>query len=95
MTTDKTMIKSSHVVPKKRELNLKKAEKVVAKKKPTKADKVDQLLKTLTFLTGLTLDDIIKEVEGTDEAKAKAQLENIIKMSEHMNIPTGLPGDLY
>jgi DNA polymerase II small subunit/DNA polymerase delta subunit B len=56
------------------------------KSKRSKTAKVDQLLAVLTGLTGLNLDDILKELEGTDEEKAKAQMENMIKMAEHMKI---------
>ena len=58
----------------------------ISKTKQSKTVKLNRLLEVLTSLTGLGLDDILKEIEGTDQEKAKAQMENIIKMSEHMKI---------
>ncbi len=58
----------------------------VSKTKKVTAAKANQLVAVLTMLTGLGIDDMLKELEGTDEDKAKAQLENMIKMSEHMKI---------
>jgi len=49
-------------------------------------NKSEQLVAVLTMLTGLGIDDMLKELEGTDEEKAKAQMENVIKMAEHMRI---------
>ena len=58
------------------------------KKSParTEAAKAKILVKHLIELTGLSIDDIIKEIEGTDAEKAKAQLKNLIKMSSHLKI---------
>ena len=52
--------------------------------KQKRAAKADQLIAVLTMMTGLGIDDMLKELEGTDEEKAKAQMENVIKMAEHM-----------
>ena len=66
----------------------------VSKTKKVTAAKANQLVAVLTMLTGLGIDDMLKELEGTDEERAKAQLENIIKMSEHMKINPRSPEDL-
>jgi hypothetical protein len=66
----------------------------VSKTKKVSSAKANQLVAMLTMLTGLGIDDMLKELEGTDEDKAKAQLENMIKMSEHMKINPRSPEDL-
>jgi hypothetical protein len=60
----------------------------------TEAAKAKLLLGMITAMTGLSLDDMIKEVEGTSAEKAKAQLANMIKMSNHMKINPKSPEDL-
>ena|ERR1035437_8641602 len=54
------------------------------KPKPS-PEKIELLLNVLTSLTGLSLDDMLNELEGTEDQKAQAQMENVIKMAEHMN----------
>lgn len=51
----------------------------------TEAAKAKLLVKYIIELTGLSIDDIIKEIEGTSAQKAKAQLANQLKMTSHMN----------
>lgn len=60
----------------------------------TEAAKAKILVKYLIELTGLSIDDIIKEIEGTNAERAKAQMANLIKMSSHMKINPKTAEDL-
>ena len=60
----------------------------------TEAAKAKILIAMMTALTGLSIDDMIKEVEGTSAERAKAELSNTIKMAKHMKINPKTAEDL-
>ena len=60
----------------------------------TEAAKLKLLMGLITAMTGLTVDDMIKEVEGTPAEKAKAEIDNMMKMFKHMKINPKSPEDL-
>jgi hypothetical protein len=47
---------------------------------------IDEMMNIVTALTGLGLDDFLRETEGTEEEQFEAKMDNVAKMADHMNL---------